>query len=372
MSNFFIGSNNLTDITFNGPIVFGGGSWQSALPLVNLQDTHLVNVAQSTDAATASTKFYFDMIVNRGMRHTFIPTHSCSRDANYRIRYSSTAAWSGFTVNALTSIGASSIVFKAGTTGGTITTGDIFTIAGDTTVYKATNTVVIAAAGTGTVNVTPNIAASEAATTVITCNTGDFTAPSRDSGTQQVYPPVFAPLTLSWLDPHQWDGKYTNEELATIKQPIVDYSSTPFFARYGLIEIFDSGNPAGYVWLSRLFVCLGYQATLNMVYGAKQGFTTTTKVNTSLGDAEFFEVRGNRRTFSFEVNDISVDEALSNSYELINFSGISNQVVFSFDPSDTINLPRRTILGRLQAMPDFSYAYYSTINTPYNIIEVIA
>ncbi len=372
MANCLICSNNYLDRTYNGAVVLSGGSWQSALPISNLKDRFLVRVAQSTDTATDSTKFNFDLRTPRNIRHTFIPSHNLQRNAEYRIRYSNTPQFSSCTVFANATVGANSVIFMAGVAGATINIGDAFTINGNTQVYTATNSVVIASSGAGTINISPSLVDAATAGEEVECHTGDFTTPLRDSGRNKVHLQVIDPLTLLWGDPRIWDGRYTDEELETINEPIVDYIATPFIARYGIIELFDTGNTDGYVWLSRLFVSLGYQPTVNAAYGLRQGFECTTKISNSLGDAQFYEVRAIRRTFSFEINDISISEVMSNSYEAINYSGLDKQIVFSFDPSDTVQLARRTILATFKQLPDFSYAYFNAINTPYNLIEVIA
>lgn len=56
MANITLGWNNRTD---SGTL--SGGSWQSTLPLSNLQNRQVQKVARSTDATTASTQFQIDL-----------------------------------------------------------------------------------------------------------------------------------------------------------------------------------------------------------------------------------------------------------------------------------------------------------------------
>ncbi|MBI2313589.1 MAG: hypothetical protein HYU77_13900 [Betaproteobacteria bacterium] len=63
-----------------------GGSWQSALPLVNFQDRLLSKKARSVDLALASTKFDCALTKSRPVRLLALVAHNLSIDAQYRVR----------------------------------------------------------------------------------------------------------------------------------------------------------------------------------------------------------------------------------------------------------------------------------------------
>lgn len=63
-----------------------GGSWEAGLPLANLQTQLYRQVARTTNDANASTKFYFELDRQRGVRVIGLDYHNISVDGQYRIR----------------------------------------------------------------------------------------------------------------------------------------------------------------------------------------------------------------------------------------------------------------------------------------------
>lgn len=64
------------------------GSWRAALPLANLQTPRLYQIARSTDATTASSKFCLDFGVQRPISLVALVRHNLSQAAQVRIRLS--------------------------------------------------------------------------------------------------------------------------------------------------------------------------------------------------------------------------------------------------------------------------------------------
>ena len=63
-----------------------GGSWTAGLPLANLQTRVINQVARSTDATAASTKFDFTLSRARGIKMVALIKHNMSLAATYRVR----------------------------------------------------------------------------------------------------------------------------------------------------------------------------------------------------------------------------------------------------------------------------------------------
>ena len=95
MANITLGWNNRTD---SGTL--SGGSWQSTLPLSNLQTRQVQKVARTLDAAVASTQFLIDLGQARTIGALALVVHNISVTGEVRITGSDTAA--SFT-NVLTS-----------------------------------------------------------------------------------------------------------------------------------------------------------------------------------------------------------------------------------------------------------------------------
>lgn len=96
MANVFLGFPNWVDAEAQyATVSFSGGSWQAALPLTNLRDEELVNVARSVGATTASTTLTVDLGKPRRIRGLFVPKHNVGRDGQVKWTLSSD---SGFTL----------------------------------------------------------------------------------------------------------------------------------------------------------------------------------------------------------------------------------------------------------------------------------
>lgn len=67
-----------------------GGSWETALPLANLQDRQLGKVARTTDATLASTQFDVTFPATRTIRVVKIVNHNLDQDAQIRVTMGTT------------------------------------------------------------------------------------------------------------------------------------------------------------------------------------------------------------------------------------------------------------------------------------------
>lgn len=86
MSNLLIGFPIYSDAGTLYTPTFSGGSWNSSLPLTNLQDRRLAKVARSTDATVASTLFEIDLKAARRIGCIALPKHTLSQAATVRFR----------------------------------------------------------------------------------------------------------------------------------------------------------------------------------------------------------------------------------------------------------------------------------------------
>lgn len=93
MANSIFAFPNRVDATFY-TVSFSGGTWQAALPLTNLRDPLLQNVARSNGISTAVTKFTVDLGAQRDVLVLAIPKGSWSQLAQCKI---TGATDSGFT-----------------------------------------------------------------------------------------------------------------------------------------------------------------------------------------------------------------------------------------------------------------------------------
>lgn len=174
----------------------------------------------------------------------------------------------------------------------------------------------------------------------------------------EVWPVAYPEGTLAFEDEHWLTGKPAAEELGGDYPPALYLSAEAqiYAGRYLLIEIDDTANPDGYVDLGRLFVCNAHQFSINMAYGAGFSFESPVQELESLGGTIFFDddpsderpIVRTRVAFSFDA--LPDDEAVTWVHDINKRAGISRQVLFSWDPTDTAHRHRRTFLGTITEM----------------------
>lgn len=199
----------------------------------------------------------------------------------------------------------------------------------------------------------------------------NFATSVYDSGWGDVWPVVYGPDDLDWEDNTWWVGKYTDEQRAGYTAALIHILPANTLARYWRIEIDDTTNAAGYVQVGRLFIGPAWQPTLNMSYGASVGWETDTEVQKALGGAEYFQRRTPYRVQKLVLGAMDGNEAMTRAFELQRRAGIDQEVLWIFDPSDTMHALRRRWLGRLRRLDPIEYPYCNTNKTAFEIKESI-
>jgi hypothetical protein len=192
------------------------------------------------------------------------------------------------------------------------------------------------------------------------------------TGWRSLYPVIYPTGTLPWGHPALWDGKTTEEDRGIFPMPFVKVFPSAVIARYWLVEISDPTNADGYVELPRIFLARGWQPSLNITYGATQGWEDLSQVQTSPFGADFADERGKRRTVRCSLQYIRQDEGIVQISDMQARLGTTRQLLFCFDPDDAANLPRRTFLCRMQSLSPLEYAVYGHVGASFDLLETIA
>ena len=199
----------------------------------------------------------------------------------------------------------------------------------------------------------------------------DFSAVIHDSGWIDVWPTVYPSGTLPWGSPSWWTGKYSAEEIAAYTATIVYILEASTNARYIRVKLSDEENPAGYVQLGRVFAGDGYQPVRNITYGASLAWVDPTEVQESLDGAESFNERRPYREARFGLSAMTESEAMADAFELIRSIGISKEVVFIWDPDDTVHALRRQFLGRFRQLNPIENAGPDRWKAPFVVKELL-
>lgn len=202
-------------------------------------------------------------------------------------------------------------------------------------------------------------------------NDATFATSLYDSGWVLAWPAVYTTLEVDWEEDSWWGGQYTDEQRAGYTATTVHVLPSVIKARYWRVEIDNTTNAAGYVQIGRVFIGPAWQPLTNMSYGASIGWETKTAVQEALGGAEYFQKRTPYRVQNISIDWMTENEGMGNAFEIQRRAGIDAEVLWVFDPDDTIHALRRRYLGRLQQLSPVQYPYPLIHSVAFSIKEVL-
>lgn len=197
----------------------------------------------------------------------------------------------------------------------------------------------------------------------------NFATSVYDSGWLDVWPDVYTTDNLEWEDDNWWTCKYTDEQRAGYTAALIHILPANTLARYWRIEIDDTANAAGYVQVGRVFIGPAWQPTNNMSYGLQIAWETKTDIQEAMGGAEYFQRRTPYRVQNIVLDWLSTDEALSNAFEIQRRAGIDAEVLWIYDPDDTVHALRRRWLGRIRKLSPIEHPYLNINKVAFEIKE---
>lgn len=403
MANIFLAWQNRAD---EG--ILSGGSWNAALPLINLQNRQVQKVGRTTNAALASTQFDLDLQSPKQIGAVALVVHNISVSGKVRISASDAlAAWSNLlsfpsefenaawikatctvtpnaatapdgttTAELLTATSVNSGVYQsvliAGSTAfqssvwlraATPTTLNIVTIQSTTTLIETTCNVTtewqkFTVSGTtdaGTTSIGFYVGGNgsfQSAEAVFAWNANLVTGSGIlfEGGWNDVWPAGVIPQDLlEWEDDNFWLGTLSQQARAGYQSPYILRLPSVQTMRYWRVEISDATNSDGYIQIGRLFMARGWTPSVNYAYGGSLGYQDPTPVETSLSGAEYFDIRSKFRVMNFDLEYISDTEAYSYALDLQRLAGISGEVLVMPDGGEDLGQqPLRSFVGRLR------------------------
>lgn len=211
---------------------------------------------------------------------------------------------------------------------------------------------------------------STATVRLMLCAAADFVSLLYDSGAVEVWPDVFDPADTNWEHRDHTDGKYTAAEKQNYTWTFIHLLPANVSARYWRVEIADAGNSDSYVQIGRVFIGSAWQQVSGKSFGASLGWETDTQEQRARGGALYFERRLPRRVCRFSLEHMEIDEALSNAFEIQRQAGVDGEVLFIYDPDDTVHSLRRRFLGRLRELSPIEDPYQNHHSTNFIIEEL--
>lgn len=197
-----------------------------------------------------------------------------------------------------------------------------------------------------------------------------------ESGEELGWAYIFDSNDLEWEYDNFWFGTLTNEQRKDFTPLFTHFFLGVDFvpiAKHIIVEINDVDNPDGYVEIGRLFFSDVWQPTRNASLGLAFKHNTSTEVETSLSDTEYFDVRKVRRSVSFELDRIPNADAFGRMFALQRLLGINGEILFAYTVRNFEEWSyERRFLGRLIELDAISEPYVDRRHkVPVNIIESI-
>lgn len=199
----------------------------------------------------------------------------------------------------------------------------------------------------------------------------NFTTVEYDSGILPVFDVVYTEESETWDSGNFWDLKIRAEDREGLNASLIHVLPDTFTEMCFRIEVFDSLNTDGYLEAGRLFVGSGYQPVYNMAYGLNVGFENRSITDEAIGGAEYHDERESPRVVNFSLPHASEDEAYGMGFELQRKQGTTKDVFFIYDPDGTVNLLRRSFLGRMRELSPIEHDFFNNHSQQFQIKEQI-
>ena len=131
-------------------------------------------------------------------------------------------------------------------------------------------------------------------------------------------------------------------------------------ARYWRISISDTGNPAGYVQLGRVFIGWRFSPANNIDWNPKLAVESKTAVMESLGGPEYFDERPTRRLFTGQWSWLSDPEAYNFLLAIQRSHDVSREVYLIADDADTSYRGTTNFLARFRQLSPIEWPYLNS------------
>ena len=192
-----------------------------------------------------------------------------------------------------------------------------------------------------------------------------------DTGWLDAWPTVYDYGAVDWGHPSWWDGKLSPEEAAGYNIALIQVFDEDVLARYWRVEVDDTGNPDGFIEVSRMFLTPGWQPTVNMSNGAGLGWKDPSTSRESLGGVRYVNQRRKKRAVRFVIQNLPEDEALYQGFEIQRGAGTTEQVAFVFDPAEVYHMHRRSFAGYMTELPPVEFPHHGRGSIAFQIEEAV-
>jgi hypothetical protein len=167
-----------------------------------------------------------------------------------------------------------------------------------------------------------------------------------DSGTINVWTPVYTSLELPWEDPAFWSGVPSDEDRSRFTPQAIWLADKNWYVKKVIIDLIDTGNADDFVSIGRGFLSEVYQPEYNISYGVQWTFSDPTGIDEALDSTEYFDVKPRKREVSMAFDFLSESDAFSRMFRMRRDLGISGEALFFHRINIDPTYQQRTMLAR--------------------------
>ena len=350
------------------------GNWAAQLPLSNLETDLLYQVARSSDAGEASTKFMVDLGTNRVIDFQSMLRCNVSISALARTRL----------LNVDVATGAFSLVYDTGLL-------DLFASVEpfgieDWGAWNWGGRPAPGAPRPPLVHLTrESVVASSASPRAVGTGTKTFVLDNPDGfqATQRVgiarladpfvsMTGAISELSASTMKVEvvqsEGAGTYSDWVVRALK---VDGERMAYNARFAAIDLYNPGHVDGFLELGRFLCTKAYVPPRNYQYGWSVQWAGQSRKTRSRGGQLFTEPVPRYRRVTFTLGLIPRDDALGKLYELDRILGDAKPALYCFDPGDTTHLHRLTVYAVQESVGEIVAQFHDRYSKRYSIEEIV-
>lgn len=195
-----------------------------------------------------------------------------------------------------------------------------------------------------------------------------FTTQIYDSGTLDLYPTGSMPASQIPTGAANFGTtKPLQEEADRFQNNIVHLLTTPMHARWGDLQITDTGNPDGYVEAGRLFVGQVFRPVRNHAYGdISFRPTSRTRLTRARDGTSYYSEERPDFCIPVAFKWLTEDEAMR-LLDLQVHMGLSGEVLAIWNADQVAYWWRRQIFGRLKELNPVEHPLYATYAAAFQV-----
>lgn len=152
-------------------------------------------------------------------------------------------------------------------------------------------------------------------------------------------------LTNAW--PAAWVSGTTAEQRAGVRGVAEIRPGSPQTYQWWRIDMVDTANTKSYLQLGRVVFSSAWQPITNMSYGVQMRYVPRADTVVTKSGAKYFADNPRPREARLAMEWQTEAEAMLHSFELQRQLGTTGEVLFSYDPADTLYQPMRTFLAHM-------------------------